>query len=649
MNTPIRSAAVLGAGTMGAQIAAHLANAGVPVVLLDLTADAAREGLKRARGAQARSVLHARHAALDQRRRLRHRLRASRGVDWIVEAVVEQLDVKRALLERVDAVAARRAPSCRSNTSGIPIAALAEGRSDGFRRHWLGTHFFNPPRYLPPARGHPDAGHRSGGRRARSRGSPISGSARAWSSPRTRRTSSPITSASSACAQILRALDIGRVHDRGDRRHHGPGDRPAQERDVPHHGHRRPRRARPRRAELRDRLTDDELRRQFALPRSCSRSSSAAGSARRPGRASTSGKQRRSESWRSIRRRSRTGPQQPVRLPVARCRARTSTTPASASRRCFSGAGQGRRVPPGDAGSDAALRGARRARHRAFHRRRRSRHAMGLRLGAGAVRDLGRHRHSRSLDAADRKTQARPRLVDDTLAVGRNRFRDGGVPPAGPDLQILKAAQGSAARGQAQRRAPASSISGDGVLAVEFHSKMNTIGADTVQMLHAGIEGGRGELRRARRRQRGAELLCRREPDAGAARSAGGQLGRDRPDGPRVPRRDTGAALCRRPGRRRAGGHDAWRRLRDRPARRPRPGGGRELHRPGRSRRRPDSGRRRHQGDARAQRRATAADARRPRCRSSSGSSRRSASRRSRRARADAAAPGFLRDATASR
>src|SRR5205085_9585958 len=67
--------------------------------------------------------------------------------DWIIEAVVEQLDIKRSLLERVDA--ARRPGSIvSSNTSGIPIAALAEGRSDDFRRHWLGTHFFNPPRYL---------------------------------------------------------------------------------------------------------------------------------------------------------------------------------------------------------------------------------------------------------------------------------------------------------------------------------------------------------------------------------------------------------------------------------------------------------------------------------------------------------------------
>src|SRR6185436_294489 len=69
------------------------------------------------------------------------------GADWILEAVVEQIDIKRSLLERIDAVR-RPGTIVTSNTSGIPIATLAEGRSDDFRRHWLGTHFFNPPRYL---------------------------------------------------------------------------------------------------------------------------------------------------------------------------------------------------------------------------------------------------------------------------------------------------------------------------------------------------------------------------------------------------------------------------------------------------------------------------------------------------------------------
>ena len=143
----INSVAVLGAGTMGAQIAAHLANVGVHTLLLDLTTDAARRGLEHARrlkpdpaftpNAWTRITIGSFDADLP-------RIGES---DWIVEAIVERLDIKRGLLEKVDA--ARRPGSIvSSNTSGIPIAALAEARSDDFRRHWLGTHFFNPPRYL---------------------------------------------------------------------------------------------------------------------------------------------------------------------------------------------------------------------------------------------------------------------------------------------------------------------------------------------------------------------------------------------------------------------------------------------------------------------------------------------------------------------
>jgi 3-hydroxyacyl-CoA dehydrogenase len=142
----IRSVAVLGAGTMGAQIAAHFANAGVPALLLDVTADAARDGLKRARAIKPDPFFTPETWKLvttggfDELARIRES-------DWIVEAIVEQLEIKRGLLEKVDA--ARRPGSIvSSNTSGIPIGALAEGRSDDFRRHWLGTHFFNPPRYL---------------------------------------------------------------------------------------------------------------------------------------------------------------------------------------------------------------------------------------------------------------------------------------------------------------------------------------------------------------------------------------------------------------------------------------------------------------------------------------------------------------------
>ena len=143
----IRSVAVLGAGVMGAQIAAHVANAGVPAFLLDVTAEAAAEGLKRARALKPDPFFTADTWKLITTGSFEQGFARLGEADWIIEAIVEQRDVKRGLLTRVDQ--ARRAGSIvSSNTSGIPIHALAEGRSDDFRRHWLGTHFFNPPRYL---------------------------------------------------------------------------------------------------------------------------------------------------------------------------------------------------------------------------------------------------------------------------------------------------------------------------------------------------------------------------------------------------------------------------------------------------------------------------------------------------------------------
>ncbi|MGE3177076.1 MAG: 3-hydroxyacyl-CoA dehydrogenase/enoyl-CoA hydratase family protein [Vicinamibacterales bacterium] len=145
-NPTIRTAAVLGAGTMGAQIAAHLANAGVRVRLLDLTERAARDGLLRASALKPDPFFSRDVTPLITTGSFDD-LHTTGAADWIIEAIVERLDVKRELLARVDAA---RAPGTivTSNTSGISIAALAEGRSDDFRRHWLGAHFFNPPRYL---------------------------------------------------------------------------------------------------------------------------------------------------------------------------------------------------------------------------------------------------------------------------------------------------------------------------------------------------------------------------------------------------------------------------------------------------------------------------------------------------------------------
>jgi 3-hydroxyacyl-CoA dehydrogenase len=145
--TSIRSATVLGAGVMGAQIAAHLANAGVRVRLLDVTRDAARDGLARARRLKPDPFFTADDATLIATGGFDEDLARAADSDWIVEAVVERLDAKQALMARVEGV--RRADAIvSSNTSGIPIASIAEGRSPEFRRHWLGAHFFNPPRYL---------------------------------------------------------------------------------------------------------------------------------------------------------------------------------------------------------------------------------------------------------------------------------------------------------------------------------------------------------------------------------------------------------------------------------------------------------------------------------------------------------------------
>ncbi len=138
---------MLGAGTMGAQVAAHLANAGVPTLLLDVTPQAARDGLERARALKPDPFFTPGTHALLGTGGFDEQLPAIAACDWIIEAVVERLDVKQPLFERVERH--RRADAIvSSNTSGIPIAALAKGRSDGFRRHFLGTHFFNPPRYL---------------------------------------------------------------------------------------------------------------------------------------------------------------------------------------------------------------------------------------------------------------------------------------------------------------------------------------------------------------------------------------------------------------------------------------------------------------------------------------------------------------------
>ncbi len=153
-----------------------------------------------------------------------------------------------------------------------------------------------------------------------------------------------------------------------------------------------------------------------------------------------------------------------------------------------------------------------------------------------------------------------PPLVTDLLKAGRNRFRDGSLPPAAPGLQLLKSARDR--KQVVKSNAGASLIDlNDGVLAVEFHSKMNTVGGDTIQMLEAGVKEATANFTCARRRQRRTELLGRRQPHAAAPRGTGRQLGRDRSDGSHVPAHDAGAAVRGCSGDRVSRGDDTRRRL----------------------------------------------------------------------------------------
>ncbi|MGE0813682.1 MAG: 3-hydroxyacyl-CoA dehydrogenase NAD-binding domain-containing protein [Vicinamibacterales bacterium] len=143
----IASVGVLGAGTMGAQIALHAANAGVRAVLLDVTRKAADEGLARARRLRPDPQFTPDAWRAVTTGSFEEDLRLLDGVDWVVEAVVERLDVKRALWATVLGAVGPGA-ILSTNTSGIPVGAIAEGWPIDVRRRWLGTHFFNPPRYL---------------------------------------------------------------------------------------------------------------------------------------------------------------------------------------------------------------------------------------------------------------------------------------------------------------------------------------------------------------------------------------------------------------------------------------------------------------------------------------------------------------------
>jgi 3-hydroxyacyl-CoA dehydrogenase len=143
----ITNVAVLGAGTMGAQIAGHAANAGLTVTLLDVTIDQTLAGL--------RALEKSSPAALFTPEKIRQILPGTfdkdlpkiSQADWVIEAIVENAEIKKQLLEKVDGVR-KRGALITTNTSGLSVRKLSTDRSEDFRRHWFGTHFFNPPRYM---------------------------------------------------------------------------------------------------------------------------------------------------------------------------------------------------------------------------------------------------------------------------------------------------------------------------------------------------------------------------------------------------------------------------------------------------------------------------------------------------------------------
>ncbi len=168
MNRSIRKVAVLGSGIMGSRIACHFANIGVEVLLLDMvpkdTSEAEKskgltlehpavrnrivnDSFQQTLKATPASLYSPTFASRVKLGNFDDNLADIKNYDWVIEVIVERLDIKKSLYEKVDAL---RKPGTliTSNTSGIPIHLMAEGRSEDFRKNFCGTHFFNPPRYL---------------------------------------------------------------------------------------------------------------------------------------------------------------------------------------------------------------------------------------------------------------------------------------------------------------------------------------------------------------------------------------------------------------------------------------------------------------------------------------------------------------------
>jgi 3-hydroxyacyl-CoA dehydrogenase len=481
---PIRSAAVLGAGTMGAQIAAHLANAGVRVRLLDVTDQAARDGLLRASALKPDPFFSREASALITTAGFDDLTPVS-SVDWIVEAIVERLDIKRDLLARVDVV---RTPGTivTSNTSGISIAALAEGRSDDFRRHWLGAHFFNPPRYLrlleliPTQETDPKvlervswfADHRLGKGVVVAKDTPsfIANHIGLY-----------------GVMHLMRALESGEFTVEEIDAMTGPAiGRPKSATfrtmdiaglDVLGHVAR----------DLSQRLDDREARRLFELPALVERMIEKGLVGEKAGQ----GFYRREKGAGGA---SDILTLDPSTL-TYRARQSPRLAPLEAARSIDNAA---ERVKTLFLGKDRVgdflratlaptlvytARIAPAVSHSLDDVDRAMRWGYGWELGPFEMWDaIGIGNVLAAVPGIDV-----PPLVADRQRAGADRFREAALSPAAPDLQILRTAKEQ--QRIVRKNSGASLVDlGDDVLAVEFHSKMNAIGGDTIQMLHAGVK-----------------------------------------------------------------------------------------------------------------------------------------------------------------
>ena len=485
----IHSAAVLGAGAMGAQIAAHAANAGLSVLLLDLDAGTARDGLRRARGLKPDPFFTPETARRIATGGFDADLPRIGGCDWIVEAVVERLDVKRELLARVEPHRAEHAVVS-SNTSGIPIGSLAAGRGAAFRRRWLGTHFFNPPRYLPLLEIVPAADTDPAvvdamvrfGERALGKGVVVAKDTPNFIGNRI------------GMFGVLRVLEqlAGGAHtiEEIDAMTGPAAGRPRSATfrtldlaglDVLAHVA----------ANLAERLEDAEERASFALPplvagmveRGWLGSKAGGGFYRR--RETGGGSEILTLDPRTMDYR----PRRPPRLPELDAAA-AADDPAERIRTLFEGRGRvgeflratlaptlvyAAEVAPAIAHSiddvDRAMRW-----------------GFGWELGPFELWDaIGTDAVLRAAGRPDPPALVRELRRTAPAPAGAVRFRPGAVPPRAPDLQLLRRAKEE--RPPVRRNAGASLVDlGDGVLGLEFHSKMNAIGGDTVAMMQAGVE-----------------------------------------------------------------------------------------------------------------------------------------------------------------